>query len=145
MIKQNGIPVYEAIIHCCATRPDWMHGSGIEEKAEEIDRWHKDRWPSGLGYHRLIDRDGSIFVGRSLYQQGVHVRGHNRGTIGICLIGGHGSAATDRFEDHFTPAQDQALRGYLQALGELTPLSKITGHNEYAAKACPGFMVPEWL
>ncbi|TNE46861.1 MAG: hypothetical protein EP341_09575 [Sphingomonadales bacterium] len=140
-------PVREAIIHCSATRPDWMEGAGAEAKRDEIDRWHKSHGWRGIGYHRVIDRDGKIAMGRSLYQVGAHVRGHNRGTVGICLIGAFGAAATDDFSDHFTEAQRHALRGYLRDLARLTDLQKVTGHNDYAAKGCPGFKVrkSDWL
>lgn len=141
-------PVHEAVIHASDTRPDWMEGHSPKAKAAEIRRWHmEERGWRDIGYHRVIDRCGTVVVGRSLYEIGAHVRGHNRGTIGICLIGGHGADAEDRFEDHFTAAQRTALKEYLVDLGELTKLDKVSGHNEYALKACPGFHVRtrEWL
>lgn len=78
-------------------------------------------------------------------QVGAHVAGHNTGTIGVCLIGGHGSSETDRFDQHFTAHQDKALRVLLADLKRKFPgVVKITGHNQYAAKACPGFNVGAW-
>ncbi len=148
MILQNARHlVHEAVIHCSATRPTgWFAELPFEEQVAEIRRWHmEDRGWRDIGYHRIIGRKGELAVGRSLYVQGAHVRGHNRGTIGICLIGGHGASAEDGFEDHFTPEQELTLRAYLSELGELTPLRKISGHNEYAPKGCPGFHVQHWL
>ena len=150
MIHQGkaGYPVHEVVIHASATRPNWMANNTPQERFAEIRRWHmEDRGWRDIGYHRFIDRDGTIIVGRSLYEIGAHVKDHNRGTVGICLAGGHGAMATDAFEDNFTEAQRQSLKAYLRELSMLTEIRKISGHNEYAAKACPGFMVEDadWL
>lgn len=134
-------PVHEVIIHCAATRPTgWFADLPFEDQVKEIRRWHmEDRGWRDIGYHRIIGREGQIGIGRSLWEYGAHVQGHNRGTVGVCLIGGHGAAADDDFFDHFTHKQDVALRRYIGELKELTTITKITGHSEYANKACPGF------
>lgn len=139
--------VKEAMIHCSATRADWMEGKTPEEQWAEIRRWHVARGWRREGYHRGIARDGTLLMGRSLYEIGAGCRGHNRGYVHICLLGGHGSSADDKFEDHFTKAQRETLRAYLADLNKLTPLIRVTGHNEYAPKACPGFHVRkrDWL
>ncbi len=139
-------PLTEIIIHASATRPAWMLNAPTRAKVAEIRRWHvQDRGWSDIGYHDLIDRDGTVEYGRPLERVGSHVKGRNTGTIGICLIGGHGSAATDNFADHFTPAQDKALQALLSSLMRKYPtIRRVSGHNEFAAKACPGFNVPSW-
>lgn len=139
-------PITEIIVHCSATRPEWMQGQTLWAKRQEIKRWHVEGngWRD-IGYHWLIDRDGQTVAGRPVEQVGAHVRGHNTGTIGVCLIGGHGSSETDQFSEHFTAAQDKALRSMIAGLRKQHPTIKtISGHNEYAAKACPGFSVPLW-
>ena len=139
--------ITELIIHCSATRPDWMEGAPITAKVAEMRKWHvQGRGWNDIGYHFLIDRPGDVAEGRPVAQTGAHVMGHNTGTIGICLIGGHGSAETDRFHQHFTEAQNEALQLLLVKLqGRFGPGLKVSGHNEYAAKACPGFNVATWL
>lgn len=139
-------PIREIIVHCSATRPEWMALSSTSQKVMEIRRWHvQDRGWNDIGYHLLIDRDGTVAKGRPMEKVGAHVAGYNTGTVGVCLIGGHGSAETDRFADHFTPAQDAALRKVLADLRAQFPtIAKISGHNEYAQKACPGFKVGPW-
>ena len=140
-------PITEIIIHCSATRPEWMEGRPSGDKRDEIRRWHVEGngW-ADIGYHDLIDRDGTLMTGRGINRVGAHCKGHNAGTIGVCLIGGHGSSELDEFEEHYTPEQDAALRKYIAAQKQQFPsISMITGHNEYAAKACPGFMVSEWM
>lgn len=118
----------------------------MEKKIDEVRAWHtRDRGWRDIGYHFLIDRNGKVGTGRPLEQIGAHVRGRNSGSIGIALFGGHGSAKTDKFEDNFTPEQDAALRQLLAELKNRFSISKVSGHNEYAAKACPGFKVSAWL
>lgn len=138
--------ITEIIIHASATRRDWMANATMAAKVAEIRRWHTvDRGWSDIGYHLLIDRDGTVAEGRPLERTGAHVRGRNTGTIGICLLGGHGSAETDAFHDNFTIGQNAALKEQIAALKARFGDLKISGHNQYAAKACPGFSVPQWL
>ncbi|ETX26497.1 N-acetylmuramoyl-L-alanine amidase [Roseivivax isoporae] len=136
----------EIVVHCTATQPDFMSGASTAARRAEVKRWHVqlNKW-SDIGYHYLIDRDGTLAEGRPLERTGAHVAGHNTGTIGIALFGGHGSAETDAFADHFTPEQDAALRKLIADLEARFGDLKISGHNEYAAKACPGFEVARWL
>ena len=137
----------EIIIHCTATPPNWMDGKTALQKVAEVRKWHvKDRGWKDIGYHYLIDRDGSVEVGRKLEEVGAHTQGHNTGTIGISLVGGHGSAKNDAFEANFTPEQDLALRELIAELkSKYTTIKKVSGHNQYANKACPGFNVPTWV
>lgn len=140
--------ITEIIVHASATRPEWMSGARTSEKVAEIRRWHMTpprNWRD-IGYHYIIDTDGTIAKGRHDSVIGAHTKGRNRHSIGICLIGGHGSASTDRFEENFTQAQEGSLMGLLMQLrGKYGQDIKISGHNEYAAKACPGFNVPGYL
>ena len=123
-----------------------MESRSFQEQVAEIRRWHVEgnAWRD-LGYHHLIGRGGEHATGRPETVIGAHVIGRNQGTIGICLIGGHGSSERDRFADHFTEAQEQTLRKLIGAIGSRTAIDLITGHNQNAAKACPGFHVPSWL
>ena len=134
------------IIHCTATRPDWWSGKSLAKKIAEIRRWHvEDRGWSDIGYHYLIDRDGKIGTGRPIERNGAHVLDHNKGTIGVSMFGGHGSATADDFADNFTPQQNSALRRLIGSLHADYGPVPVTGHNEYANKACPGFIVSKWL
>lgn len=137
----------EIIVHTTATRPEWMDGQGIVAKIAEIDRWHTSpprNWRA-IGYHYVIDRDGVIGVGRKVEEQGAHVRGRNSDTIGIALVGGFGGSENDSFEDHYTPEQDRSLRELIAMLkSDHASIKKLSGHNEYAAKACPCFDVRRW-
>jgi N-acetylmuramoyl-L-alanine amidase len=138
--------INEIVIHCSATRPDWMKANGTLGRVQEIARWHTARGWRAIGYHRLIDRDGTIANGRPIAQVGAHVKGHNKHSIGICLLGGFGGSADDLFLDHFTKAQDKALRAEIKRLRKTyRTITKVSGHHEYANKACPCFRVQPWL
>jgi N-acetylmuramoyl-L-alanine amidase len=136
----------EIIVHCTATRPDWWATRSTAQKVAEVRRWHVgERGWSDIGYHFLIDRNGNTVEGRALGQVGAHTQGRNAGTIGVALFGGHGSAANDKFEDNYTPEQDKALQALLKKLrADYPTITVVSGHNQYAAKACPGFNVPSW-
>ena len=141
-------PVREIILHCSDTRPEWLGGAPLAAKVAEIRRWHmRDRGWRDIGYHWIIDVDGQRAAGRPETEVGAHVAGHNAGTLGICLIGGFGADADadDTFADHFTPTQARTLRALIADIRSRTQIVKVTGHNTYAAKACPGFRVADWI
>ena len=139
-------PVTEIILHCADTRPDWMDGHPLVEKVAEIRRWHVQQrgWPD-IGYHWIVDRDGAVAPGRRETETGAHVEGHNRGTLGICLLGGFGASADDPFAKNFTLAQANATKRLIAEIKRRTAIQLVSGHNDYATKACPGFRVKLWV
>lgn len=141
-------PVREVIVHCSDTKPSWFLGKTSAQKVSEIRRWHitERKWKD-IGYHYVIDRDGTVVQGRPETVIGAHVADHNSGTLGICLIGGFGCNENDPFIKHFTTEQQKALKGLIANISARTDLQKVTGHNDYAPKACPGFRVKaqEWM
>ena len=136
----------EIIIHCTATRPDWWASRSTKAKVNEIRRWHvEDRGWSDIGYHYLIDRDGTVMEGRPLEKTGAHTKGRNKGSVGISLFGGFGGAADDQFLDNFTEDQERALSDLISQLRRDYPsITTVSGHSQYAAKACPCWSVPAW-
>lgn len=126
----------EIIIHCSAT------AEGKDFKAADIRRWHVqgNGWKD-IGYHFVIDLDGTVEVGRPVSKQGAHCSGHNKTTIGICYVGG--CAADGKTpKDTRTEAQKRSLRGLVAVLRSCFPtIRKVSGHREYANKACPSFDV----
>lgn len=149
MIYQGlkGYPVNEIVVHCSATRLSWMGNNRTSEKVAEIRRWHtEDRGWNDIGYHLIIDRDGTVAKGRPFTVIGAGVEGHNRGVIHICLIGGWGSSVTSRFAANYSRAQGISLAAEIQALASQLKKPLVRGHNDYSnTKACPGFQVHEWL
>ena len=127
-------PINEIIVHCAAT-PE-----GKNFTVADIDRWHKQRGWSGIGYHAVVYLDGSVHAGRPETKIGAHVAGHNSGTLGICYIGGVDANDTKKARDTRTAKQKQGLEEQIVKWLEKYPsINRITGHNQYAAKACPCF------
>jgi N-acetylmuramoyl-L-alanine amidase len=121
------------VLHCSATRP----GSGVN--AATIREWHISRGWQDIGYHFVILEDGAIERGRHLHLQGSHVQGHNADTIGVCYVGGLGTDGKPK--DTMTAAQNGAFLGLLEALRRVYGPLTLHGHNEFANKACPSFVV----
>lgn len=118
------------IWHCSATP------AGMDVKGATIKVWHtKDRGWSDIGYHYVIELDGTIYQGRPLERPGAHTRGHNDDSIGICYVGG---GVTDP-SDTRTPEQKRALYALTDDLIRRFPGATVHGHREFASKACPSF------
>ncbi|MGC8880740.1 MAG: peptidoglycan recognition protein family protein [Minisyncoccia bacterium] len=92
--KENGInyqylPVEEIIIHHTAGKFTQTYEDSIKE-VQRIYLLHAvlRRWRD-IGYHFLIDSEGRIFEGTlgGKYSVGAHTYYHNKGTIGIALMG----------------------------------------------------------
>jgi len=83
-----------------------------------------------IGYHLLIERDGSIIVCRHGEAVGSHTPGYNDESIGVCLLGGAGPDGTPK--DNFTPIQREVLKWTVEWLWTKWPLAAVTGHTELA-------------
>ena len=129
--------ITKVIVHCSAT----PEGSDIS--TETVRGWHVDgnHW-SDIGYHYVIELDGSVHNGRPLDTPGAHCKGHNQNSIGICYIGGL-TADGKAPKDTRTEAQKQSLLKLLRELKAKYPNATIHGHNEFANKACPCFNAKE--
>ena len=129
--------INKIIVHCSATR------EGEDISAAVIDRWHRDRGWSGIGYHYVVSLNGNIEYGRPIDKQGAHVKDHNKGSIGSCYIGGveseRGSNGKWIAKDTRTLEQKESLLHVLKTLMAMFPLATIYSHNEFANKACPSF------
>ena len=162
------------VIHCAATP------NGKAFTAAQLDEMHQARGfkrdnqalrnfnPTlkSIGYHFVVEIDGSVRTGRGLEEIGAHVQGSNAKSIGICMVG----------TDQFTTAQWQSLRECMinlasKILGRtimtadsmLKSFSEagitIKGHRDYSPdlngdgiikrnewmKICPGFSVADWV
>lgn len=123
MPESNNEPK-KIIIHCSAS-PDNM-----DIGASEIDKWHRERGWSMIGYHSIVRRSGEIEHGRPFHIQGAHCKGHNEDSIGICLIG----------ERDFTDSQVKSLARHCVKLMRKFEINHndIYGHYEFnSKKTCP--------
>lgn len=118
------------IVHDSHTNPDVERGC-------EVSRWAATAKDGGLkmgllgvGYHFIIERDGTVVETRRRHLIGTHTPGHNLDSIGICLVGGreHFSGAVG--VDNFTRRQRRALLSLLSGLRAEYGKIDVVGHTE---------------
>lgn len=164
--------ITKVVIHCSATANGKSLRTATQTDAQVIDGWHKARGfkrsdaaikrfnphLKHLGYHAVIDTDGTIEYGREIGEVGAHVKGHNTGSIGICLVGGIG-IGKEKNHGRYTEAQWHALSQVLTTLAPQCAQAEIFGHRDLSPdlngdgtiapnewlKTCPNFDVHEWL
>lgn len=159
----TGRIIHTIVIHCSASpngKP--ITSAAYPTAAQVIDVWHSkrgfNRTPEArhrfqpmlkhIGYHYVIDLDGTVESGRHQNERGAHAAGHNVNSLGVCLVG----------TDKFTLAQWHSLNELARALHMQHPRAGFTGHrnlspdkngdghitpNEWT-KICPGFDVTDW-
>ncbi len=119
------------IVHCSAT-PE-----GRDISAATIDKWHKERGWSGIGYHFVVKLDGTIEYGRMVDKVGAHCKGHNSNSIGVCYIGGVDSDMNAK--DTRTNEQVATLLELIRILKKMHPGVEVFGHRDFSTKECPSF------
>ena len=122
-----------------------IHHTGspdMDASAEQIHGWHLNNGWSGIGYHYVIRKDGTIERGRPEWSIGSHAYGENSHTIGIHLSGD--------FEQAY-PTEDQLDRcGALIAdicdrYGIPIDRNHVVGHGELMSTDCPGTNLQTYL
>ncbi|MAJ15066.1 MAG: N-acetylmuramoyl-L-alanine amidase [SAR116 cluster bacterium] len=126
LLKQN---VKYIVIHCSDTNED--------DTAIDIHQLHLSFGWEGVGYHKIIQKNGEIENGRPEFWTGAHVFGYNKESLGICLIG----------KDNFSTQQFNTLTNLIKEWKKKYPLAKICGHRDFknTKKTCPNFDVKKWL
>ena len=119
------------VVHCSDT------GDDENLNATHIHKMHLKFGWDGIGYHKIIQRNGDIKNGRPEYWVGAHVYGKNKESLGVCLIG----------RKKFTNEQFSSLSELLLNWKNKYPNAKVVGHNffESTKKTCPNFDVQKWL
>ena len=118
------------IVHCSDTpNNDFL-------TAIDIHRMHLGFGWDGIGYHKVICRNGYIENGRPEYWMGAHVYNKNHLSLGVCLIG----------KNNFSKLQFDSLFIVLSNWKKKYPNSRILGHSDtiLTEKTCPNFNVKEW-
>ena len=128
------------VIHCSQTRPSQKIG------VKEIDRWHRERGWTMVGYAKVIKRDGTVEQGRSDDAVQAHVKGYNHCSYGLCLVGGAKEENWQEPENNFTAEQYESLKKTLEELLQKYPDAQIVGHYMLDEnKTCPNMNVREYL
>ena len=123
--------------------------------AEEIHSQHKTDGFSGIGYHYIIRKDGTIERGRPINKRGAHAKanGHNKYSIGIAFVGGYtvnsnsGLANPPYGKESLNDEQMKALKMFFNAFYKVWPGGQAWGHNDTDPqnKVDPGFPIPEFV
>jgi N-acetylmuramoyl-L-alanine amidase len=145
-------PVGKIVIHCSATMPSQKIG------VSEIRKRHIAKGWADIGYHFVIRRDGEVEEGRNIETDGAHVFGHNKNSIGICMVGGLREGDPSIAEANYTDQQWTALRELVISLIQRFPKAQLYGHRDLSPdkngdgkitkdewlKECPCFDVGAW-
>lgn len=122
--------------------------SSTNHTAQDVDVWHKQRWPGytssvhrnkagelyHVGYHYIIEWNGIVVQTRAEWETAAHCIGQNSSSIGICFMGNG---------DVHEPSEAQ-ITSWKHLFADIksrhtniTP-SDIYPHRRYANKSCHG-------
>lgn len=123
------------VIHHTGNTDEYGNAIDDDLSAEEIHEIHKGMGWSGIGYHFVVRKDGTIEQGRDMDVQGAHAQGENWHTIGIHVC--------SNFEEFFpTPQQIESVSYLVGWLAEYYGIEctadNVVGHRDLMATACPG-------
>ena len=128
--------------HTSATPPSWDIGAAeikhlhTAPKTEAIP-WgvynlHGKAWRD-IGYHVIIPRSGIGELGRDLDAIGVHVKGYNRISVGVCMVGGVSEEGDP--EDNYTDEQWRFADFLAPLLSARYPGAEHVGHRDLSPDA----------
>ena len=109
------------------------HSATTTGTPEAYARYHVDErgWP-GIGYHFVIQKNGTVYQTNRLDTVSYHASGQNHRSVGICLTGNYDKELPPK------PQQQATVRLIQRINDELGKPLRIAGHNAYAEKSCPG-------
>lgn len=137
--------ITEMIVHWSETM---THANLTGDQLEEL---------TGAGtnaFHYIIRRDGSVERGVPLESSGDHTTGHNKYSIGVCLVGGVRASHVDTrgtveeriTEDSMTRSQYNTLNHLFRVFFSQYPGAQALGHNEVdPSQNGPGFKVSRYV
>ena len=116
------------IVHCSDTNEN--------DTAIDIHKLHLKFGWQGVGYHKIILKNGKIENGRPEFWIGAHAFEYNNKSLGVCLIG----------KNNFTEKQFKSLKKLLLMWKNKYKNSKIIGHKDLpnTKKTCPNFDIQLW-
>lgn len=127
----------------------WHHSADptTEHQFNKINEYHRQRdFPVSslgfyVGYHWLIEYDGTLKQARKETEIGAHDTGENLNSIGICLAGDFGKSLPSEAQ----AATAALLVSQIRAKWNI-PLTRFEPHRIDDDTSCPGFRLPDnWL
>lgn len=117
------------------TRIILHHAAAESCDAATIHQWHLNKGWSGIGYHFVVRKNGSIERGRPEDTVGAHALNNNSDSIGICFEG--------NFETETMPETQKAAGKELVAyLKQKYGISTVQKHKDVTSTTCPGKNFP---
>jgi N-acetyl-anhydromuramyl-L-alanine amidase AmpD len=116
--------IKKVYIHCSAS------DNPAHDDIKVIRQWHLDRGFNDVGYHFFIKNNGEIEPGRDLEKIPAAQKGHNTGSVAICLHG------LNKFNGVQFRALEKLCKEIDRAHGGAVTFH---GHCEVSAKDCPVF------
>jgi hypothetical protein len=120
---------------------------GAGHTVEDVDRWHKDRWAGfasnvhknangefyHVGYHFVIEKDGTVTQTRAISEEGAHCLGQNTTSLGVCFLG--------NFDVQYpTAPQTKAWKKWYKEYGNGLP---VYPHRMYSNTNCHGKLLAD--
>lgn len=139
-------PISEMIVHWSET---FSNANLTGDQLEELTG------SGGNSYHYIIRRDGSVERGVPIKESGSHTDGHNKYSIGVCLIGGVLPANEEQVissvnekmsSNTITRSQYNTLYQVFRVFFSQYPGAQALGHNEIdPTSEGPGFEVRDYV
>lgn len=116
--------------------------SPIDTTVDEIRYWHvnENGWDD-IGYHYVITQEGKVHACREICYVPAAQKGHNQGSIAVCLVGDNTSDA-----NRWNRMQVNSLMNHYLATKEMFPVLELYGHRDLSSSTvCPGVNVRAML
>ena len=128
-MNRNNHPAMLIVHHLEAEGPNWtvdmIHNMHITERG----------W-AGIGYHRYIRLDGTVYQGRPDNAIGAHCQGCNTNTLGIAFEGNY---------DQRSEMPEAQFKAWCEVKADLCNKygnMPVYGHREKGSSECPGTNFP---